>query len=120
VFILVDGNSASAAEILTAALKEQGIAKVIGTMTKGKGSMQKLIGLETGSVLAITNSFFMTPANNEIHKKGIKPDICTFELAENTDIKGLLQRKDGDCYKENRENTQLETKIVYYLLKKDY
>ena len=67
IFILVDENTASAAEILTGALKDQGIAKVIGTVTKGKGTMQKLIGLETGSVLAITNSMFYTPANNEIN-----------------------------------------------------
>ena len=86
VFILVDENTASAAEIFTAALKEQGIAKVIGTITKGKGSMQKLIGLETGSVLAITDSYFKTPSNNEIHHKGIVPDICTFELSDNQNI----------------------------------
>ena len=119
VFIFVDENTASAAEILTGALKEQGIAKVIGTITKGKGTMQKLIGLETGSVLAITNSYFKTPANNEINQNGIRPDICTFELSDSYDIDSLLRKNDVFCYKQSREDTLLEHKIVLKLLKKD-
>ena len=119
VFIFVDENTASAAEIFTGALKEQGLAKVIGTITKGKGSMQKLIGLETGSVLAITNSYFRTPANNEINRIGVRPDICTFELSDSYDIEGLLKRKDSFCHRESRENSFLEYKIVLKLLKKD-
>jgi hypothetical protein len=119
VFIFVDGNTASAGEIFVAALKDQGIATVIGTLTKGKGSMQKLIPLETGSVLAVTDSFFKTPANNEIHYKGIIPDICTFELSDNQNIENLLNRKFDDCYRENREEALLEYKIVLKLLKKD-
>lgn len=119
IFIFVDENTASSAEIFTAALKEQGIAKVIGTVTKGKGSMQKLIRLETGSVLAITDSFFKTPANNEIHYRGIIPDICTFELSDNQNIDDLLKRKYNDCYKENRQDKLLEYKIVLKLLKKN-
>ncbi len=119
IFIFVDENTASAAEILTAALKEQGIAKVIGSGTKGKGTMQKLIGLETGSVLAITNSMFYTPANNEINQRGVRPDICTFELSDGHDIDNLLKRKDSFCHKQNRENELLEYKIVLKLLKKD-
>ncbi len=119
VFVFVDENTASAAEILTGALKEQGIAKIIGTVTKGKGSMQKLIGLETGSVLAITNSYFKTPANNEINQKGIRPDICTFELSDNYDIDALLRKKDVFCHKQSREDSLLEYSIVRKLLEKD-
>ena len=119
IFLLVDENTASAAEILTGALKDQGIAKVIGTVTKGKGTMQKLIGLETGSVLAITNSMFYTPANNEINQRGIWPDICTFELPDNYDIDALFKKKDVFCHKQNREDMLLEYKIVLKLLKKD-
>lgn len=119
IFIFVDENTASAAEIFVAALKEQGIAKVIGTITKGKGSMQKLVVLETGSVLAITDSFFKTPSNNEIHHRGIIPDICTFEMSDNQNIDDLLKRNSADCYRENREETLLEYKIVLKMLKKD-
>jgi carboxyl-terminal processing protease len=119
IFVFVDESTASAAEILTGALKEQGIAKVIGTVTKGKGSMQKLIGLETGSVLAITNSYFKTPANNEINQRGIWPHICTFELSDNYDIDALIERKDTFCYRQSREESLLEHKIVLKLLKKD-
>lgn len=69
--ILVDEETASAAEILTAALAEQGRADVEGAVTKGKGTMQKLIVLPSGSVLAITNGFFMTPSGHEINGKGV-------------------------------------------------
>jgi carboxyl-terminal processing protease len=119
IFIIVDENTASAAEILTASLKEQGIAKVIGTLTKGKGTMQKLIRLETGSVLAITNSMFYTPANNEINKRGITPDICTFEEKNDSNIDKLIKPGYSYCYGESRENSDLEHKIILKMLKKD-
>lgn len=119
IFIFVDENTASAAEIFVAALKEQGIAKIIGTITRGKGSMQKLIGLETGSVLAITNSFFKTPSNADIHNNGIRPDICTFELSDSYNLDKLLEQKYNYCYRENRADSLVEHKIVLKLLKKD-
>ena len=117
-FILTDGNTASAAEILTASLKEQGVAKVVGTTTKGKGTMQKLIGLKSGSVLAVTNNMFYTPSSNEINEKGVVPDICTFEVSEGQNIDKLIDKKQIWCYAESRENSEIEYKIVQNLLKK--
>ena len=60
-----------------------------------------------------------TIRNNEIHHKGIVPDICTFELSDNQNIDDLLKRKTVDCYQENREDFLLEYKIVLKMLKKD-
>lgn len=102
IVILVDGNSASAAEVLTAALQEQKRATVIGTGTKGKGTVQKLIKLyPEGGVLAITNGFFMTPSGKKLNKKGIVPDICTF---------GEVQyiNNGNKCPPDERENSETE------------
>ena len=71
---LVDGNTASASEILTGAVKDYGIATVIGTQTFGKGIVQDVLPLEDGSGLKITNSKYYTPNGENIHKVGITPD----------------------------------------------
>jgi len=73
--ILTDGQTASAAEILAAALQEQGRATILGEKTFGKGSTQKLILLPSGGVLAVTSGYFQTPSGREIHGQGITPDI---------------------------------------------
>ena len=74
--LLVNENTASASEILTAALKENGRAKVIGTTTYGKGVIQTVITLADGSgMLKITTAEYFTPNGIAINKKGIKPDV---------------------------------------------
>ena len=74
VTILVNRYTASAAEILTAALKEQGRAKIKGEKTFGKGSLQKLITLPSDSVLAVTSGLIQTPSGNELNNNGVIPD----------------------------------------------
>jgi carboxyl-terminal processing protease len=73
--VLIDGGSASAAEILAGALKEHGVATVIGETTFGKGSVQELIELEDGSSLKITIARWLTPNGNSISDGGLAPDI---------------------------------------------
>ena len=73
--VLVNGNSASAAEIFTADMKEYGIATIVGTTTFGKGIVQSVLPLSDGSAIKITIAKYFTPAENDIHKVGIKPDI---------------------------------------------
>ncbi len=116
IFVLVDEETASSAEILAVSLQEQGRAKIIGTSTKGKGSMQKLIELPTGSVVAVTNGFFITPSGNELNGKGVIPDICTFEMPDDKNIDNLLKQQDGQCYAESRSDTELEMNIVKTLM----
>ena len=81
--VLVDRDTASAAEVLAAALQEQGRAEIAGDKTKGKGSVQKLVLLSGGSVLAVTSSFFMTPSGRELNGKGVVPDKKLPESYEN-------------------------------------
>jgi carboxyl-terminal processing protease len=73
--ILVDRGSASASEILTGALKDNGRATVVGTTTYGKGTVQSVHSLSDGSGLAVTISRYYLPNGTNITKKGIKPDI---------------------------------------------
>jgi carboxyl-terminal processing protease len=73
--VLVNGESASASEIMTAALKEYGVATIIGENTYGKGIVQSVIPLSDGSAIKLTTAKYFTPNGNDIHKKGVAPDI---------------------------------------------
>ncbi len=73
--VLVDGNSASASEILTGALKDNKRATVIGSKTFGKALVQSVHELADGSGLAVTIAHYYTPKGTDINKKGITPDV---------------------------------------------
>lgn len=74
VAILVDGNTASAAEITAAALRDNAHAYIIGTRTYGKGSMQSVYSLPDGSTLRITDRLWLTPKKRSIQQVGITPN----------------------------------------------
>ena len=73
--VLTDGYSASASEILAGAIKDYGIGTLVGTTTYGKGIVQKVINLTDGSAVKLTVSTYYTPNGNNIHQKGVEPDI---------------------------------------------
>lgn len=79
--VLVDGNSASASEILTGALKDNKRAVVVGGQTFGKALVQSVHELTDGSGLAVTIAHYYTPEGTDINHKGITPDI-KLELTE--------------------------------------
>jgi carboxyl-terminal processing protease len=72
---LVNGNSASAAEILAGALRDHGRAELVGHKTYGKGSVQTVMPLSYGGALKLTTSRYFTPSGASIHDKGILPDV---------------------------------------------
>lgn len=72
--ILVDGNSASASEILSGALKDYKKAVLLGTKTYGKGMVQKIIPLQNETGLNLTIAKYLTPKGSDINQKGIEPD----------------------------------------------
>lgn len=75
VYILVNGNSASASEILAAALKDSYGAKLVGTTTYGKGKVQKTSKLSDGTMYKYTSAKWLTPSGECIDGVGLKPDI---------------------------------------------
>jgi carboxyl-terminal processing protease len=72
--ILVDEGSASASEILSGALHEQGVAKLVGTKTFGKGSVQELIKITPDTSLKVTVARWLTPNGLSISDGGLTPD----------------------------------------------
>jgi len=80
--VLVNGGSASASEILAGALKDHGIATVIGAQTFGKGSVQELVELEDGSSLKVTVARWLTPLGTSISNGGLAPDIAIGRTGE--------------------------------------
>lgn len=73
--ILVDGGSASASEILAGALKEHGVATLVGEKTFGKGSVQELIKITNETSLKVTVARWFTPNGVSISDNGLTPDI---------------------------------------------
>ncbi len=99
--VLINGNSASASEILAGALKDHEKAILIGTKTFGKGIVQELRSLNDGSGLKVTTSKYFTPSGVCIQGIGIKPDI-EVEMAEefkNTPVSQIPKDKDPQLIK---------------------
>lgn len=88
VIILANENTASASEIFIGALKDNNIAKVVGTKTYGKGVMQEIVPVSSGGALKVTIEEFRTPNGDIINKKGISPDT---EVKEEKDSKIDIQ-----------------------------
>ncbi len=72
--VLIDDGSASASEITAGALKDNGVAKLIGIKSFGKGSVQQIINFSDGSELKVTIARWYTPSGHNIDKQGIEPD----------------------------------------------
>ena len=73
--VLVNEGSASAAEIVAGALRDNGRAKLLGQRTFGKGSVQTVMALDDGQALKLTTSRYFTPSGVSIHGRGLEPDL---------------------------------------------
>jgi carboxyl-terminal processing protease len=85
---LVDQGTASAAEILAAALHDQGRAELVGVPTYGKGTVQTFYDLEDGSGLKLTTARYYTPSGNSLESKGIIPDVTVEVFAPEEIVAG--------------------------------
>lgn len=95
--VLVNGNSASASEILAGAIKDYNKGTLVGTTTFGKGIVQRVLPLTDGTALKLTISAYYTPNGNNIHGVGIEPDVvCEF---------------DSDAYYDEDVDNQLEKAV---------
>ena len=93
--VLVNGNSASASEIFAGAVKDYGIGTLVGTKTFGKGIVQRIITLNDGTAVKLTVSKYFTPKGNDIHEKGIEPDV-EVELEESLKQKVTIEKAEDN------------------------
>ncbi len=88
--VLIDGYSASSAEILAGALKENKRAVLLGRTSFGKGSVQSLIPISHENAVKLTVAHYLTPKGHIIHEQGIRPHIELKKPVPADELKGLL------------------------------
>lgn len=102
--VLVDGGTASAAEIVAGALQDRDRAKLIGSTTFGKGSVQVVYDLSDGSSVHVTSARWLTPDRNQIDQQGLTPDIIV-EVTEESITNGQdLTLEEGIAFLTNLAN----------------
>ena len=95
VAILVNGGTASAAEIVSGAMKDTKRAVIVGEKTFGKGSVQSILELQNGEGLRLTTARYYTPSGITIHEKGIQPHV-EVEISADDESKLRLQESRPD------------------------
>nr|WP_026890647.1 S41 family peptidase [Lacrimispora aerotolerans] len=93
--VLVNGQSASASEVFSGALKDYGRAKLVGTKTFGKGIVQTLFPLDKGTAIKMTVAHYYTPNGFDLHKKGLEPDVPV-ELKEELKTKIKIEHEEDN------------------------
>jgi carboxyl-terminal processing protease len=83
--VLVNGGSASASEIVAGALQDHHRARLVGSQTYGKGSVQTVMPLSDGHAIKLTTSRYFTPSGASIHQRGIKPDVLIEDSKDGDD-----------------------------------
>ena len=95
VAILVNGNSASASEVFSGAMKDYKAATLVGTKTFGKGIVQSIVPFGDGTAMKVTVSKYYTPKGVNIHGTGIEPDVVV-ELSKDATKNGKYDRKNDN------------------------
>ncbi len=97
IVVLINGGSASASEILAAALQDAGRAVVVGTSSYGKGTVQTVLRLPNDGELTLTWAELVAPAGYSLNRHGVVPTICTSDLGNDAQsVESALQRA-GDA-----------------------
>jgi carboxyl-terminal processing protease len=99
--VLVNGYTASASEITSGAIQDNGVGELVGTRTFGKGVVQTIHPLPDGSAVKITSARYLTPHGRDINSVGIEPDIKSPDPARNARLGELPS------------DTQLQAAVTY-------
>lgn len=100
--VLINENSASASEIFAGAIKDYKLGTLVGTTTFGKGIVQRIYNLSDGTGIKLTIAKYYTPLGNDIHEKGIDPDV---EVSLETDAETDNQLEEAIKVIENSNNS---------------
>lgn len=126
IVVLVDAGSASGAEIVAGALKENDRAVIVGDRSFGKGSVQQLIELMDGSALKLTIAKYLTPLSTDIQSVGITPDIKLVPVTVAKDhinlFRGIVALREEDLKQhldEHRKDEAPFATLKYYLETKE-
>lgn len=126
IVVLVDAGSASGAEIVAGALKENDRAVIVGDRSFGKGSVQQLIELMDGSALKLTIAKYLTPLSTDIQSVGITPDIKLVPVTVASDhinlYRGIVALREEDLKQhldEHRKDEAPFATLKYYLETKE-
>jgi len=129
--VVVNGGSASASEIVAGALQDHGRAKVLGTQTFGKGSVQTILPLNNNTAIKLTTARYYTPNGRSIQAKGIEPDFLVTETPEGdivervreADLTRHLSNEKGEetpSSKNSDSNKNADMKPIVFGEKDDY
>ena len=94
--VLINGQSASASEILAACIQDYGLGELVGTTTYGKGIVQEIYPLINGDALKLTVSEYFTPNGKNIHGVGVKPDVVVEYEKEDNQLEEAIHVLKGE------------------------
>lgn len=120
--VLVNQGSASASEIVAAAMQDWGKAVILGKTTFGKGSVQTILPLSDGSGLRLTTAKYYTPSGESIHSVGVKPDIVVEPKPVTVDEEskeGTSTEGDAGASSDKGADAEKPTDLEAELMKKD-
>jgi len=120
--VLINGGSASAAEIVAGALQDQRRGVVMGTQSFGKGSVQQIMPLGNGEGLKLTTAVYLTPDGRSIQAQGIEPDVAVIrgrlEVAESNGLE--VREADLQGHLRGSDDTQRARREMSERLREDY
>ena len=118
--VLVNQGSASASEIVAAAMQDWGKAVIVGKTTFGKGSVQTILPLSDGSGLRLTTAKYYTPSGESIHSVGVKPDIVVEQKPVTVDeAQKESTSPEEDASASSEEGNAKQEDLEAELMKKD-
>jgi carboxyl-terminal processing protease len=111
VVVLVDAGSASAAEIVAAALQDQRRAIVLGERSFGKGSVQTLLPLTDATALRLTTARYYTPSGRSVQEGGVEPDIIVPQLND-PDYKSRPRLREADLKRHLLNQAKVDNSVL--------
>ncbi|MEG1880232.1 MAG: S41 family peptidase, partial [Oscillospiraceae bacterium] len=107
--VLINGNSASASEVLAAALSENEVGILIGEQSYGKGTVQKVVGLDNNASMKYTMAYYLTPDGNNINKVGLAPYAIVKNDSVPIDASGFKEFEYLDVWERGESSPEIKT-----------